>query len=64
MTGTAQRSFYIIVILSILVGCLSSVVAGGPAAAQSESQVDIATPPYDLYVAPVDATPHPHPSSL
>ena len=61
MTGTAQRSFYIILVLSILVGCLSSVVAGGPAAAQSESQVDIATPPYDLYVAPVDATPTPTP---
>ena len=61
MTGTAQRSFYLIIILSLFAGCLGSVFAGVPAAAQSETQGGEATPTANLYVSPLDATPTPTP---
>jgi len=61
MTGTAQRSFYMIIFFGILAGCFSSTVTGGFAVAQSEAQTDEATPASDFYVPPVDSTPTPTP---
>ena len=61
MTGKAQRSFYLLVFLSILAGCIGSMTAGGPAVAQAETQVGESTPTLDLYFAPSDATPTPTP---
>jgi len=56
MIGTAQRSFYIIIIFCLLAGCVGAVVAGGPGVAQSETQSGAATPTANLYIAPLDAT--------
>jgi len=60
MIGTAQRSFYIIIIFSLLAGCVGAVVAGGPGVAQSETQLG-ATPTANFYIAPLDATTTPTP---
>lgn len=61
MTGTAHRSFYVIIILSIIAGCFSSILSGGPAVAQSETQTNDATSTPELYIPPVDSTPTPTP---